>query len=1081
MTLPRLERRRRALEAQIGSLGAWRDRLRTVIPDWTFQAPDGLRTPLQEGQPWPLTAADLNDEPVRLSAELTVPESCAGQALAVALDFGGEALVSIWLDGEPVHCGGANPYHREFPLRGACSGGERLRIEAEVVPRGLFGSPVPRPHLELARLCVPQPEVRELHADLTTTSAAIRTLGPEDADPEVAARLLNLTDEVLAALDWPSGAAGYLARLHELGGGESFTQGIWSLPRDLPDPQPLGPEVLGRVRQAREHLRSGLQDLSVLFPARGQLGLSGHAHLDLGWLWPVHETRRKGRRTLHTVLELMDRWPDFTFNQSSAQLYAWMEQDDPALFAGIRKRVAEGRFEVVGGMWVEPDCQKSGGEALARHLLYGQRYFRQQFGQTCTVAWLPDTFGFTPALPQLLLQAGVTGFFTTKLNWNEETAFPYDLFHWEGLDGSRVLAHSVNNPGGSRPGLGGYNGDIQPGDLRGSWQNAVGKSAPAWGHRQASSLFTFGYGDGGGGPTTEMLDAYDLLRAFPALPALKMTRVDDFFAALPQQDLPIWNGELYLELHRGTLTSQARQGRLNRQAEHRLLEAEALGALATLSGAAPQQAELADLWKTVLLNQFHDILPGSSIREVYETAGPELETVVARAGELLVSGQEAREGIWTVLNPATWPRPLSVMLPGIPVGHPVLDEEGRPLPTQPVDGGLLVHAPDTEVAALGQLRLRVMSPSAKQEPEQLTEQNLPGELRAWAEGGGAVLENAALRAEFSLAGRLTRLYDRSGGREVLGEQGLRLMVYPDLPYAWEAWDVAHGLDTPGEPPVGRSLPGSCTVSVTETGPLRASVQVCHRWSGSEVVQTFVLLAGGTRLDVEFGADWQERRTLLRAVCQVRARSHEVWSETAMGAQARPSHRNTPADQARFEVSAHRWTDLSEPGSGLSLLNDGRYGHSAVGDTLAISLLRGPMWPDPQADLGRHQVRYALYPHTGDWRSAHTARQGFDLNSPLLCLSGVRSVPPTLRLGGLPMMLSALKTSEDGESLILRLYEPHGGRGEITLSLEGLHRAWLVDLLEEEQAEVSRLGDTLTLQVNPYQVLSLKLVSTRPTV
>ncbi len=834
------------------------------------------------------------------------------------------------------------------------------------------------------------------------------------------------------------------------------------MPQDLPAPQALAPEVMQRVEAADEALRSGLRALTVVFPPRGRMALSGHAHLDLGWLWPVHETRRKGQRTLHTVLELMERHPDFTFNQSSAQLYAWMQEDDPALFAGIKARVEEGRFELVGGMWVEPDCQMSGGEALARHLLYGQAYFQREFGRACTVAWLPDTFGFTPALPQLLQQAGIPHFFTTKLNWNEETPFPYDLFHWEGLGGVRVLAHSFDNPGGGRPGLGNYNGDIHPNDISKTWQNFRGKAAVAWGQRQASSLFTFGYGDGGGGPSTEMLDAYDLLKTFPGLPALHMARVDDFFNELPQEGLPVYVGEMYLQLHRGTLTSQARLKRLNRQAEHRLLEAEALN---TLSGTAAQ-ADFEALWKTVLLNQFHDILPGSSIREVYETAEPELENVMARAAELTAPARQ--DGSWTVLNPATWNRPLSVLLPGV-AGGSVHDGSGAALPTQPVPGGLLVHAPELHVPALGGLTL-TLQPGEDAAPAEAR----PG-VRAWTEHGGAVLESAGLRAEIGAHGQVTRLYDRAAGREALGEAGLRLMVYPDLPYAWEAWDVAHGLDGSGERPLGQPLAGECTVEVTEAGPLQAAVRVRHQWRGSEVVQTFVLRAGQERLDVQFEADWHERRTLLRAVCQVNARSHEVWAETAMGAHSRPTHRNTPADAAQFEISAHRWLDLSEPGYGVSLLNDGRYGHSALGDTLAVSLLRGPMWPDPGADLGRHTLTYALYPHAGDWRAAHTSRQGFDLNSPLLVQEGARADAPAFNLGGLPLMPSALKLAEDGSGdWVLRLYEPHGNRGEATLSLAGLKRASPVNLLESGQGELTVTGGAVTFPVTPYQVLSLRL-------
>ncbi|WP_425387876.1 alpha-mannosidase, partial [Deinococcus pimensis] len=410
-------------------------------------------------------------------------------------------------------------------------------------------------------------------------------------------------------------------------------------------------------------LAAGLARLLALFPPDGAFGVSGHAHLDLGWLWPVHETRRKSRRTFETVLTLMDRFPDFTFNGSSAQVYAWLEEQHPDLFERVRARVLEGRIEPVGGMWVEPDANMLGGESWARQLLYGQRYFREKFGRTSRVAWLPDTFGFTPALPQLLLAAGVTGFFTTKLNWSETTVFPHDLFTWEGLDGSRVLAHSFRNHTWGVEGLGTYNGDLSPTHLRPVWQDFRGRALPVWDGGAPESLFTYGYGDGGGGPSAEMLERFERLREYPASPRLRHTRVDDFFDGLPRDGLPVWSGELYLELHRATLSSQGRTKKLHREAEHRLVEAEVTSSLATWQGGDPRpDPSLEAAWKALLLAQFHDILPGSSIREVYEDAEPALRGVVDTATRArdaaLAALSDGTEGTFTVVNPDARDRPL---------------------------------------------------------------------------------------------------------------------------------------------------------------------------------------------------------------------------------------------------------------------------------------------------------------------------------------------------------------------------------------------------------------------------------------
>ena len=376
------------------------------------------------------------------------------------------------------------------------------------------------------------------------------------------------------------------------------------------------------MRGARAMVASRLEALEADYPPVGRIALTGHAHLDLAWLWPVSETMRKGRRTFASVLSLMDRYDDFVFNQSSAQLYEWIERESPEIFERVMKRVEEGRWEPVGGSWVESDCQIPSGESMVRQMLYGQRYFEKHFGHRSRVAWLPDAFGFSPALPQLLKGAGMEGFFTYKLNWSETNEFPYDLYEWEGIDGSTVVAHDFDNPGQD------YNGNITPKDIYGTWRNFEGK------RHHPESLFSFGWGDGGGGPSEQMLENYSRLKSFPAMPRLRMAHVDEFFESLPKEGLPRWTGELYLELHRGTLTTQARVKKLNREAEHRLFEAEALATLAVLHGGEYQRDELEAAWKTLLLNQFHDILPGTSIGEVYEVTHKELAGVVRTARKL---------------------------------------------------------------------------------------------------------------------------------------------------------------------------------------------------------------------------------------------------------------------------------------------------------------------------------------------------------------------------------------------------------------------------------------------------------------
>jgi alpha-mannosidase len=1073
------ERRFDRVARRLEEVRAWRNAREAPIAEWAFRAGEESAT-LTIGDFWPVV-----ETPVQFAAVGTVPEGWAGEPVELELWLGGEGFVRLSTGLQ----GGLDPFHHNFPVLETAQGGEQIAIEAEVVPKGMFGSHVAEPRLERAHFVVPHPEVRALERDLSMILQAAAELG--EHNHEAAPRLLDVAEAALAITGpaWPSASEAALSRL-ALGYANPIERGIesvsaqygqeaydvhpysmpiWHLP---PAPRPLEPlpeEAVEAVRRARAEIASRLDQLKEEYPPVGRLALTGHAHMDLAWLWPVAETRRKARRTFATVLGLMERYPDFTFNQSSAQLYAWIEADAPELFAQVRERVAEGRWEPIGGSWVEPDCMIAGGEAFVRQLLYGQRAFEAWFGRRSTVAWLPDVFGFSGGMPQLLRGAGIEGFFTIKLTWNEENRFPYDLFAWEGIDGSRVTAHMFRN---LPPALG-YNGNVAPLDTLGTWRNFAGKT------HHPESLLAFGWGDGGGGPSARMLENYARIREFPALPRLRMARIEEFFAALPEDGLPIWVGELYLEFHRGTLTSQAAVKALNRAGEHRLLEAEAFAAIAGLRGFASPREELETAWQTLLLNQFHDILPGSSIAEVYQDTIPELEGVVQTAaavrdaalGSLGEGGPDAgADRGWIVGNASLAPRPLTLLLPEGATGATL---DGAPLPAQPTADGLLVHDPATLVPGLGWLTLAnpavgatLSSPAPPATPP----------VRAAQHGDGALLENALLRVEIGGDGALHRLTDLAAGREVLAGRGNQLWAYVDKPRTYDAWDIEENYETAGE-----EIGGIQAIEIVETGPLRGAVRVRRAWRDSEITQTYRLLAGSPRLDIVTEIDWHERQVYLQARFPLAVRSHEATFETMYGVVRRPTHRNTSWDAARFEGSAHRFADLSEPGYGVALLNDAKYGHSVIGSVMTLSLLRGPLYPDPLADEGRHRFTYSLFPHPGDWTEGNVVNEAFWLNSPLIAVPGGMDggSGAFVSVAGLSLALGALKRAEDGEGLILRLYEPHGNRGEATLRFAmPVERVERVNLLEEPDAgavPVLTEGMAVRLRVRPFEVVSLRVV------
>jgi alpha-mannosidase len=947
------------------------------------------------------------------------------------LDVGGESLLRIGYERDSHEHFGVDVNHRRFPLRQ-----RRFSVEADAAARFPFGTPNRDPRLSVARLVWLDPAVARLHRRLRMVIEAARALESEDVVPQ----LLRSAERALIALDWPTATEGYLART----GRSPQMLSLWALPPTL-DPDSAPPLTDGereRVSAAASELEGELEALRARYPSRGAVAFVGHAHIDLAWLWPLDETAHKARRTFATALALLDRYPEFRFTQSSAQLYELVESDDPELFERIREHVAAGGWEAIGGMWVEPDANMPAGESLVRQLLHGQRYFAEKFGSRHDVCWMPDCFGFTPALPQLLLGAGIRNFFTIKLTWSETNRFPYDVFWWEGLDGSRVLAHLFDNPFGVfageervgtfdfdgrgrlysaaglgastlRAGLGGYNGDTGPLAVLGTWRNFRGKDA------SPETLLSIGWGDGGGGPTAEMIEQAREVGALPALPSTRFTRVADFYEQMRRNaeasTIPTWTGELYLEFHRGTLTTQGRVKHVHRRAEHDLVAAEVVASLdALLEGDAP--ASLAPEWKVLLRNEFHDILPGSSIREVYERAETELEDVVAAARRAIDARLDAladrllppgdAEGLF-VVNPHLSSQPLRVEL----------------------EDGYLVAGSD-ELAAL--------------EARVILEPKLPAAVRV----SDRELENDLVRVVLNDDGTLASVYDKQADREALDGRGNQLWVYVDKPRLFDAWDIDP--DYAGE---GEELAPAEPATVVERTPHRGAIRIERRHRNSRIRQDVRLWANSARVEFRTTLDWHDRRLLVKARFPLAVRAAQASFETAFGVVERPTHRNTSWDAARFEVAAHRFADLSEPGYGVALLNDGRYGHHALGNELGISLLRSPAYPDPLADEGEQTFTYALYPHRGSWLEGGVLREAQDLNRPLLAkpvrANEAASWRP-LRLEGLPLGLGTLKALEEGGGLVLRIYEPQGARGRIEASVAP---GWAIDaelnLLEDE--------------------------------
>ena len=815
--------------------------------------------------------------------------------------------------------------------------------------------------------------------------------------------------------------------------------------------QPRSEAYFASLQQARALLSDELYNGICGAKDTPVVNCIGHTHIDVAWLWTYAQTREKSQRSFATVLKLMEEYPEYLFMSSQPQLYKYVEQEAPELFERIRERIREGRWEAEGAMWLEADCNLISGESMVRQILYGKRYMQQKLGVDSRVLWLPDVFGYSAALPQILKKSGVDSFVTSKISWNETNCLPYDTFWWVGIDGTEIFTSFLtaqDYPAGGKPTTGTtYVANTEPSMILGTWNRYQQKEY------NDETIVTFGFGDGGGGPTRHMLEMQRrMAKGLPGYPRTQMSFAGGWLERSRKnfeenskklRRTTRWVGELYLEYHRGTYTSQARNKRANRKGEFALQRTEALAlADCLLNGAAWPGEALHDCWERMLRNQFHDVIPGSSIHEVYEDSTAEYAQVFAAAGELesralahLAAHIDAPQGGVLVVNATGAAHGGAVRLP---------------------DGSM------TEVDTIPAWGWKVVQPQAV----------------AAVSVQGRTVENRFYRLTLDEAGRIAQLWDKRAAREVFrpGECGNELQIFEDFPRAYDAWEISDYhrqkmwvLDTPAQ-----------LTPVTDGS--RAGIRVQRSYLASSITQTVWLYTDGERIDFETELDWHDEHQLLKAAFPLDVHASRATYEIQFGSVERPTHSNTSWDAAKFEVCGHKWADLSENGYGVSLLNDCKYGHSAEGSTLRLTLLKCATYPDPEADKGRHTFTYSLLPHTGDWRTGHTVQQAYALNQPL------QAVALPAQSGSLPakwslvhtdaenLMIDTVKRAEDSADVLIRLYDAYDRRtpaAHVTCGF-AVRRAVLCDLMENEVAELPVSGSTVTVPVGNFEIVTLRV-------
>ncbi|MGJ5756450.1 alpha-mannosidase [Streptomyces puniciscabiei] len=928
----------------------------------------------------------------------TVPEAWAGRTVEALLDLGFDENMPGFQceglvyrpDGTPVK--GLNPRNQWVRVGAPVAGGEEvvLHIEAASNPVILDYRPFRPTRLGDKDTAGHEPQYTLTRMDLAVFDETVWQLVMD----------LEVLGELMAELPVDS------ARRHDI---------LRAVERAL-DAVDLQ-DVNGTADRARAELTGVLSAPAV--PSAHRISAVGHAHIDSAWLWPLRETVRKVARTTSNMTALIEDEPEFVFAMSQAQQWAWVKQHRPEVWARVKKAVAEGRFVPAGGMWVESDTNMPGSEAMARQFVHGKRFFLDEFGIENEEAWLPDTFGFAAGLPQIIRAAGSRWLLTQKISWSQTNRFPHHTFQWEGIDGTRIFTHF--------PPVDTYNCSMKGSELAHAARNFKDKG------RARHSLAPTGWGDGGGGTTREMVAKAARLRDLEGSATVVWETPRAFFekAEAEYPEPPVWVGELYLELHRATLTSQAKTKQGNRRSEHLLREAELWAATAAVRTGFPYPYEELDrIWKTVLLHQFHDILPGSSIAWVHREARATYERIAAELNDIVRAAQRALAGDGDrdlVFNSAPHPRAAVAA------------------------GGAAVPA-------------------------------VTGHTRLAPRGnGGFVLDNGLLRIGIDPRGLVVSAYDITADRETIapGKSANLLQLHPDFPNMWDAWDVdAFYRNTVTD------LTQADEVSAGEDG---MSVRIVRSFGASRVTQELSLPPGERRLVIDTEVDWHETEKFLKLAFPLDLHAERYAAETQFGHVFRPTHTNTSWEAAKFEACNHRFVHLKEPGWGVAVVNDSTYGHDVTravrtdGDrgtttTVRVSLLRAPRFPDPETDQGVHRFQHALVPGAS---IADAVREGWRINLPERHVTGAHDVAPLVTADDDAVVITAVKLADDGSGdVVVRFHEAHGGRARATLTA-GFEVAdvTVTDLLERPAGEGEppvRDGRRIAVALRPFQLMTLRL-------
>jgi alpha-mannosidase len=923
-----------------------------------------------------------------------VPGEWAGEEVVALIHLGGERVVGFSAEGlvydtNGVALQGLHHRHRSFLLLRHAGGGEPVEFYVEAA-----ANPIPKWHIEEWPLLSPEYDGRPLYAleqaELATTEPSVRSLFFD------ARAVLGLARCPPSPGSLPDEAA--LQALQEA----TSRFDARAAPQSAPEARSVLAEVLRRPATSAHRITA-----------------VGHAHIDTAWMWPIRETKRKCARTFANQLRLMDRYSEHRFACSQAVQYLWIKEGYPDLYAQISQRVAEGRWLPVGGMWVEPDSNLPSGESLVRQIVHGKRFFLDEFGVETHELWIPDVFGYSAALPQIANQGGVDCLITQKMSWNDTNIFPHSTFWWEGHDGSRLLTHF--------PPADTYNGDYSAPQLAYSEASFKDKD------RSDRSLYPFGYGDGGGGPSEEMLEQSRRLGDVAALPRNSIGTVEDYLGALKDEaeKLSTWTGELYLEFHRGTYTTHADVKLANRRGEEALRAAE----MWTVAAGIDRRAQLDCLWKALLLHQFHDIIPGSSIKWVYQDTAKEHGELLQRCSEIIADAQADLAGGGagsSVFNPSSYARSEVVDLPGGDLAKVSVGGcSWTPLTTATVGNGGTVEVGD-----------------------------------GW-------IGNSVLRVRWDSSGLITSIWDHEAGREVLapGSRGNMFQIHEDHPKAFDAWEVEREYLQTAE-----DITSIQSMEIVEDRDLRGGVRLVRRFgaSGSRIDQVMSLAADSRRLEFRTEVDWRERHRFLKVAFPVDIRSGRATYEIQHGHIERPTVENTSWDVARFEVSAHRWADLSEPGYGVALLNDCKYGYDIRGNVMRLSLLRGPGYPDPEADRGVHRFRYALFPHQGDLRfEGHVVEEAEAFNLAMAIVPG-QAGGCIVSLDREGVSVEAVKWADRANGVIVRLCEVWGRRGRVTVRLGvPFTSVARTDLLERDMQALLHQGDAVQVPLRPFELVTLR--------